>query len=337
MGNGKAGKAVTSPGEAAHCLRTASLALLTKDHETAKALYERVLGEPKDAVSGPKGALVYLRHGGACMRLGRTKRRECIASLDEAIKLAEQHNPPYEDPFPLPHEAHPFATGPKTAARRSIRASVLRSEAAKQRARSGGGGGAAGGGGGGAAAGGGGGYGLAGLGGFYETLEGVEIASRGGGGRPEEQGLDTYQLWCARYTLGLLQQQENVTQHALTVGFLPLLAPEFDSLPTECRIASLTGVASCLTQLGRRVEALEACEAAEALGAGGEVLFAKSLLLACLGKIDDAIATLKQLLNAIPTHLRAMMVRGEQMRAHMRAHARVGSRPTPFLLSPLPR
>ena len=142
---------------------------------------------------------------------------------------------------------------------------------------------------------------------------------------------------CARYTLGLLQQQENVTQHALTVGFLPLLAPEFDSLPTECRIASLTGVASCLTQLGRRVEALEACEAAEALGAGGEVLFAKSLLLACLGKIDDAIATLKQLLNAIPTHLRAMMVRGEQMRAHMRAHARVGSRPTPFLLSPLPR
>ena len=62
-----------------------------------------------------------------------------------------------------------------------------------------------------------------------------------------------------------------------------------------------------MAQLGKRAEALDACEQAARLGAGGEVLFAKALLHAQLGKADEAISTLQSMLRVFPTHQRALL------------------------------
>ena len=283
QGNGK-GKQVTEPKEAAHVMRTATLTLLTKNDEDAVKLFERIFAEPNVHLTGPKTALSYLRHGAACLKFGRARKRDALASLNQAIEIGEQHKAPYTEPLP-PGSGNPnerFTSGPSTAARMAIRNCANRMEAGR---RAGGGGAPPG-------------------GNFYGTAEGAQMAE--GSTTSSEVGLDVYQLWVARYTLGLTLQQDGVAQQALTSGFQPLLAPEYDRLPIGCRIASLTGAASCLSQLSRRVEALEACEAAVALGAGGEVLFAKALLLAQLGKIDDAIASLKQLLQSAPGHMRAL-------------------------------
>ena len=127
------------------------------------------------------------------------------------------------------------------------------------------------------------------------------------GGASASLGLSVEQLWEARYTLGLLLQRDGVTQQAMASAFEPLLEERYDGLPTGCRVAALTGLAACLAQLGRRDEALEACERAVGLGGGGEVLFLKALLQAQLGKVDDAARTLRSLLAAIPDHVRALL------------------------------
>ena len=62
-------------------------------------------------------------------------------------------------------------------------------------------------------------------------------------------------MWVARYTLGLLMQQDGNPQPALGC-FQALLSPAFEALPNTFQIAALTGLASCTSQLGRRTEAV---------------------------------------------------------------------------------
>ena len=135
-------------------------------------------------------------------------------------------------------------------------------------------------------------------------------AKRGAGGADGDgdgMGLSMEQMWVARYSLALMLQQDGATQQAMG-HFEQLLSEAFQTMPgSQYRIASLTGMASCLSQLGRQVEAFDACEAAVKLGAGGEVLFVKALLAAQVGKMDESISTLTQLLQTIPDHLRGLL------------------------------
>ena len=123
----------------------------------------------------------------------------------------------------------------------------------------------------------------------------------------DELGLSMEQLWVSRYSLALLLQQDGTTSQAMG-HFDFLLSDTFEAMPgSQYRIAALTGMASCLSQLGRQADALEAAEAAVKLGAGGEVLFGKALLHAQVGKMDESIATLHKLLQTLPSHQRALL------------------------------
>ena len=311
---------VASPLEAQHATRTAALACLDKQIEPAMNLYNRVIAGPKKV-----SAIVWLRHAGTCIKLGPKRRRDALSSLHQAVELAELHRKTMwipaepsadtvdENGSPLAATADsadaatasppgsPGRSLGKNSARAAIRACVARKEAA---VRAGGGKPVD----------------------FYAQLDAakwIEDATSKRGG-DEAMGLDTYQLWVARYTLGLLLQQDGVTAQAMTGGFQPLLTAQFDILPDNTRIAALTGMASCLSQLFKRSEALEACDAAVGLGAGGEVLFAKALLHSQLGQVDVAIATLQKLLKAIPDHLRAMLALSTMLAHSDKVSAAIG-------------
>lgn len=202
----------------AHATRTAHLHYLNTDHATALKLYEPVLAAPKRV-----GAMVWLRAASCTMHLGRTQRRSAQHNLTTAYKLARKH-----------------AEG---AAGSSI--------------------------------------------GFEDADDGnaseasfINAAASSGGGRPGSaassgptpgalltssgedamggMGLSREQLWVNRYALGLMLQQDGATAQAIG-HFDALLGEMFERIPSKAyRIAALTGLASCLTQLHRQARAKHA-------------------------------------------------------------------------------
>ena len=85
-----------------------------------------------------------------------------------------------------------------------------------------------------------------------------------------------------------MRHAAGAASQAVSVGFGPSLR-EDEGLPPKARIATLTGMASCLLQLGKRSAALSTCEEAAKLGATNEVLFVKAMLLSQLGSSSHSL------------------------------------------------